>query len=258
MRPTLAVLAFVAPFGSASSPVGIVYSDWDGAQTCQPLSFAQPTTEAAIVAEIVAAAAEGSMLKVVGAGHSFSGIQLTDGGGASASGPSGRLVSLDRYAGLVGAPVWAADGSYADVTVRAGSKLQDLNAALEGLGLAFVNLGSCAAQAMAGAVATGTHGTGKLLGSMSTQLVGLRLLDAAGEAHDVSSADADAEGQALFAAARVGLGAMGVVVELTVRCVPLFKLKETTYSLPLAELLASHDELYANNDRFQWNWLVKY
>jgi L-gulonolactone oxidase len=247
----IAMLAFSAPFGYASSPDGILYSDWDGAETCKPLSFAQPTTEAAIVEEIVAAAAEGSMIKVVGAGHSFSGIQLTD--GSVNAGSSGRMISLDRYAGVVGAPAWADDGSYASVTVRAGSRLSDLNTALEALGLAFVNLGSCAAQSIAGAVATGTHGTGKLLGSMSTQVVGLRLLDASGAAHDIS-AESEAE---LFSAARVGLGALGVVVEVTVRCVPLFKMKETTYSLPLADLLATHDELYENNDRFQWNWLVR-
>ena len=246
------MLAFAAPLSYASSPDGILYSDWDGAETCKPLSFAQPTTEAAIVEEIVAAAAEGDMIKVVGAGHSFSGIQLTD--GSVSAGSSGRMISLDRYAGVVGSPAWAEDGSYADVTVRAGSRLCDLNTALEALGLAFINLGSCAAQSIAGAVATGTHGTGKLLGSMSTQVVGLRLLDASGVAHDVSAGTASEAD--LFSAARVGLGALGVVVEVTVRCVPLFKMKETTYSLPLSDLLATHDELYENNDRFQWNWLV--
>ena len=120
------------------------------------------------------AVASGDQLKIIGAGHSFSGIQLSDGDETT---PAGRLVSLDRYAGITNV-AWADDKSYADVTVRAGSRLRDLNAALEDLGLAFENLGATAAQSLAGAIATGTHGTGRLLGSISTQVSGLRILDA--------------------------------------------------------------------------------
>ena len=59
----------------------------------------------------------------------------------------------------------------------------------------------------------------------------------------------------LFAAARVGLGAMGVVVAATVRVVPLFKMRKTTFNLPLDEFLDKHDEFYQNYSRFQWSWV---
>jgi L-gulono-1,4-lactone dehydrogenase len=137
------------------------------------------------------------------------------------------------------------------VTVRAGSRLRDLNTAFEDIGLAFENLGSTAAQSLAGAVATGTHGTGRELGSISTQLRAIRLVDAVGAVHATSpSNEAD-----LFSAARVGLGALGVVTELTVRAIPLFKMRKTTFSLPLPELLNSLQDYYNTYERFQWSWI---
>jgi hypothetical protein len=207
----------------------------------------KPTTQAGIINEILDAAAAGDQLRVVGAGHSFSGIQLIDN---EDNVPSGRLLNLDRYAGITNV-VWAEDGSSAQVTAKAGSRLRDLNTALEDLGLAFINMGSCAAQSIAGATSTGTHGTGHYLGNMATQITGLTIVDANGVVHNASAT----QNPDLFTTARVGLGALGVVIEVTVNTVPIFKLRETTYSMPLQDLLDTHDELYNKYDRFQWNFI---
>jgi L-gulonolactone oxidase len=213
------------------------------------LSFAQPTTESGIINEILDAAAAGDQLRVVGAGHSFSGIQLID--NADESQASGRLLNLDRYTGITNV-VWSDDKTSAQVTIKAGSRLRDVNTDLENLGLAFINLGSCAAQSIAGATSTGTHGTGRLLGNMATQITGLKIIDSFGQIHNVSQNDDD---NGLFTTARVGLGALGVITEITVNTVPIFKLKETTYSMPLNDLLSQHDEIYNQYERFQWNWI---
>ncbi len=75
MRAVLSVVVLLVGSGRAASPVGITYSDWDGAATCRPVSLTLPVSEAALVAELQDAAARGEQVKVVGAGHSFSGIQ---------------------------------------------------------------------------------------------------------------------------------------------------------------------------------------
>jgi hypothetical protein len=225
-------------------------SNWDGLEVCRPVAGLLPASEAEVKYAVRSAAKAGEQLKVVGAGHSFSGIQLTDG---NLTNPGGRVMSLDLLSGITDV-LFLDDGSGdAEVTALAGTRLRDLNSALEARGLAFENLGACAAQSLAGAVATATHGTGRELGSISTQLRGLRVVDAAGTARDLRGDDpatADA-----FAAAQVGLGAMGVVVAATVRAVPLFKMRKTTFTLPLDELLARHDEFYQNYSRFQWSWV---
>lgn len=229
----------------ASSPVGVTYTDWDGALTCRPEAFLLPASEEAIALALREAAAAGQRVKVVGAGHSFSGIQMLD----SQDAPGGVMLSLDRWAGIVA--VTYGDQEPSLVEVRAGTRLRDLNTELERRGLALENLGATAAQSVVGACATGTHGTGRELGSMATAIQALRIIDAQGNVV-VASAEENAE---LFAAARVSLGALGVVSTVTVRVVPMFHMRKTVVNLPLEELLQRHDELYAKYERMQWSWV---
>ena len=219
-------------------------------EVCSPVAGLLPASEDEVVYAVQSAAKAGEQLKVVGAGHSFSGIQLTDGNQTS---PGGRVMSLDLLSGITDVRYLDDGSGDAEVTALAGTRLRDLNSALEARGLAFENLGACAAQSLAGAVATATHGTGRDLGSLSTQLRGLRVLDAAGAAHDIRGDDpATAD---LFAASQVGLGALGVVMTATVHVVPLFKMRKTTFTMPLDEFLGQHDAFYANYSRFQWSWV---
>jgi len=239
------VAVAVAGGVAASSPVGITYTDWDGALTCKPEAFLMPASEEAIIVALREAAAAGQRVKVVGAGHSFSGIQMLD----SVESTGGVMLSLDRWAGIVS--VQYNDNEPTLVEVRAGTRLRDLNTELENRGLALENLGATAAQSVVGACATGTHGTGRELGSMATQIHALRIIDAAGNIVEASSVQ-NAE---LFAAARVSLGALGVVSTVTLRVVPLFHMRKTVLSMPLEEILARHDELYAKHERMQWSWV---
>src|SRR5262245_20079301 len=186
------------------------WSNWAGSITCRPQRIAMPSTEAELCALVRDAAAEGLDVRVAGTGHSFTPLVATD----------GLLLSLDRWTGIE-----SADVAGGGVTVRAGTKLHDLGEELLALGLAQANLGDVDVQSVAGAVSTGTHGTGRTLGSISTQVTGLRLVSPAGELIDIS-AERDPE---LLEAARVALGTLGVLSAVTLRVQPAFRLHETVW-----------------------------
>jgi FAD-linked oxidoreductase len=136
------------------------------------------------------------------------------------------------------------------VTVRSGTTLRALNAALGALGLALANLGDIDAQTISGAISTGTHGTGAALGGIATQVEGLELILA-----DGSRARATATSRPdLLAAARVSIGALGVISTVTLRCVPAFRLVADERPLPLAEVLDRFGELAEANDHFEFYW----
>jgi FAD/FMN-containing dehydrogenase len=232
MSPLALFFALAALLGAAlASPGGLHWASWNARQVCQPLDVFLPRAEAELVGFVAAAAQQGERVKVVGAGHSFSSIALTT-LDADADGTA-HMVSLDRLDQLhdVRRGVAASDSSV--VVVGAGIRIRALNDLLAGLGLALENMGATCAQSIAGATATGTHGTGGALGSLSTQIVGMRLLTADGAVLDV-----DARSQpALFAAARVGLGALGIVMRVALRVVDAFRLRLDTTPMPLDELL---------------------
>ena len=179
------------------------WRNWAGNQVCAPGAVAHPSDVHELAQIVKDAAAAGSTVKVVGAGHSFTDIACT----------TGTQVVLDRYAGLVSADVAAGL-----VTVQAGMTLGSLNEALDALGLALANLGDIAYQTVSGALSTGTHGTGAKLGALSTFVEAMELVTGDGSVLTCSRA----ENPEVFAAARVGLGALGVVSTITLRCVPAF------------------------------------
>jgi len=194
---------------------------------------ATPASVAQVQEAVAAAAAAGSHVKAIGAGHSFTSIGVTDG------------VQL-RPEGLTG--ILSADPSTGLVTVAAGTRLHDLNAALWGHGLAMTNLGDIDVQTIAGAISTGTHGTGAKLGGIATQVRGLQLVTADGQLHEV------APGSDLFSAACVGLGALGVITAVTLQCEPAFALHAQESPAPLDEVLADLDALVDGNDHFEFYW----
>jgi L-gulonolactone oxidase len=189
-----------------------------------------------LVAIVRDAAAAGQRVKVVGAGHSFTGIALTD----------GRLVQLDRYRRVV-----AHDGAAGTVTVQSGAPLSQLNEDLYVRGLAMENLGDIAYQSIAGAISTATHGTGAQFGGIATQVTGMRIIAGDGSIVECSP-EVEPE---VFHAARVGLGALGVISTVTLRCVPAFNLRAVEAPTRVDELLASLDEHVASNDHFEFFWV---
>jgi L-gulono-1,4-lactone dehydrogenase len=180
------------------------------------------------VAEVVSRAA--APVRVAGSGHSFTPAVLTD----------GTLLSLDRLDRVLDA-----DPQSGLVRVEAGITLHRLSRELHLRGLALPNLGDIDAQTLAGAIATATHGTGARLPNLSAQVEALELV--LGDGSERAVADGD-----LLRAARVGLGALGVVVAVTLRCVPAFRLRGVDRPEPLDDVLASLDERADAADHFEF------
>jgi L-gulono-1,4-lactone dehydrogenase len=179
------------------------------------------------------ASADGLTLRAAGTGHSFTPLVATDG-------------VLLRPEGLTG--LLSVDGGRA--TVAAGSMLHDVNVALHGIGLALANMGDITVQTVAGAIATGTHGTGRDNASLSAQVAGLEVVLADGSVVTCNRADEPE----LFEAARLGLGAVGVVTAVTFDVVPSFLLHAVEEPRRLDDVLDAFDDLVAANDHFEFFW----
>src|SRR3954454_1324618 len=203
----------------------MTWANWSGGQTCTPREELHPRSEEE-VAEIVRRG--DGPIRVAGSGHSFTDVVLTD----------GVLLHLDRMASLTGV-----EGDVA--RVGAGMTLHALGPALARHGLALENQGDIDAQTVAGALATGTHGTGERYRNLSANVVGMRLVDGRGNVVELTDPED-------LRAARVSVGALGVVTEGAIRCVPLFGLRRIDERRPLAEVLGGLDELVAANDHLEF------
>lgn len=211
------------------------WSNWSGHQQCAPEAIDHPSTESELVELVKTAERHGQTVKAAGSGHSFNDVACT----------GGRLVLLDRYAA-----VRSIDRETGRVTVEAGITLEALNEVLAAAGLALPNLGDIAYQTIAGAISTATHGTGARLGNLATQVVELELVTADGSVLRCSAA----EKPEVFQAARVGLGALGVVSTVTLQCVPAFRLRAVEAPRKLDELLETMQDLAEGNDHFEFFW----
>lgn len=226
-------LLLLSTFILRTEAEGLVWEDWDRKQVCHPVDYRLPVDEQELADYVKAAHDAGEPFKVVGSGHSFSSITMTD----------GHMISLDRMNQFL-----RMDGDLA--VVQAGIKLYDLNAQLEAHGHSLENLGATCEQSLAGATATATHGTGRLTGNIAANIEALRIVAANGTVIEASrQQNAD-----LLRAARVGLGALGVVSEITIRTLPLFKLKLTNRIMPLDKLLKELPESMEQYERLQWFW----
>jgi FAD-linked oxidoreductase len=209
------------------------WRNWAGDQRCLPAAIERPGSIEEIAAAIERASAHDQCVRVVGSGHSFSDIALTDGRQLQLSRMS-RVLDVDRASGLV--------------RVQAGITIRELNDRLAEYGLALENLGDIDVQSIAGAISTATHGTGARLRNIPSQVAALKLVLADGSTLECSQ-DADPE---VFRAARVGLGALGVLAEVTLRCVPAFRLRGVDAPAPLEETFERFDELANANDHFEF------
>ena len=209
------------------------WTNWAGNQTAHAARVAHPATTAELGEVLRAATADGLAVKAVGSGHSFTPTAVTD----------GVRIELDRMESLV-----RVDGNL--VTVQAGMPLAVLNATLAANGLAMPNLGDIDTQTIAGALSTGTHGTGAAYGCLSTFVEALTLVTADGTVLDCSAtANPD-----LFAAARVNLGALGVLTSVTLRCSPAFILCADERPGILDDVWSGLPDHIAGNDHFEFYW----
>jgi L-gulonolactone oxidase len=199
--------------------------NWSRTQRCEPAAFERPGSREELAA--VLARAPGPV-RVAGAGHSFTEAVLT----------SGTLLSLDRMARVLDV-----DGPL--VRVEAGMTLHRLSRELHLRGLALPNLGDIDVQSVAGALANGTHGTGARLPNLSAQVEAIELVLGDGSRRELTGGD-------LLRAARVSLGALGVMAAVTLRCVPSFRLLGVDAPEPLEDVLASLDERADAHEHFEF------
>jgi L-gulono-1,4-lactone dehydrogenase len=209
------------------------WRNWAGDQVAHPTRELSPRDAGEVADAVRAAARDGLRVRMAGSGHSFTGAALTD----------GMLLRPERLTGLL-----AVDTARRTATVRAGTRLRELSRLLSAHGLALENLGDVDAQTIAGAIATGTHGTGAPYGGLATQVTGLELVLADGT---VTSTDGRPD---LLAAAAVGLGAYGIVTAVTLRCVPAFALRAVESAEKLDDLLDRWDTLPAEADHVEFYW----
>lgn len=209
----------------------MTWSNWAGNQRCAPSSVEHPASEAELSDVVKRAASAGRRVKAIGSGHSFTDIGVAP----------GVQVQLDRYARVLSV-------DRALVTVESGITIAELGRRLAHEGLAMPNLGDIAYQTISGAISTATHGTGARLGGIATQVRALSIVTADGS---VLACSAD-HAPDVFAAARVSLGALGVISTITLECVPAFNLHAVEEPMRLDAVLEGLDDLVEGNDHFEF------
>lgn len=209
------------------------WRNWARTVQVVPRRVETPASTEELQQAVKRAAADGLRVKAVGAGHSFTGI---------AAAP-GMLLDLSRLQGVL-----AADPARRQVRLLAGTRLHRVPALLARYGLAMPNLGDIDRQSVAGAISTGTHGTGAGFGGLAAQVAGLTLIQPDGGLLTL------AEDDPLLPAAALGLGALGVITDVTLQCVPAFALRARERSEPLAGVLDTLAGRVAGTDHFEFYW----
>lgn len=214
---------------------GGVWENWGRSARVRPQAVEFPDSTEAVQRAVRAAARNGRRLKAVGAGHSFTGIAVAP----------GVLLDLSDLTGVV-----SVDRERSRVTLRAGTRLHQIPRLLAPFGLAMQNLGDIDRQSLAGATSTGTHGTGARFGGIATQITAATLVTADG---DILVVD-EHQNTELLPAVALGLGALGILVEITVQCVPALVLHAVEHPEPLDDVLATLDDRAASADHFEFYW----
>ncbi|MCX7568183.1 FAD-binding protein [Sulfitobacter sp. F26169L] len=209
------------------------WSNWSGSVTARPAQILRPECENELRKGV--AASQGK-LRMCGAGHSFTALAATD----------GTLISLDNMQGEV--LDQRRDTSGAVARLQAGASLNSLSKALLAQGLAFKNLGDIDVQSLAGAAMTATHGTGQDLPCVAGEMRSVRLLTAGA---DVIEAD-DTSDRDLLDAARVSLGALGILTQTGLSVRPAFKLHRKSTVRKLADIMAQADDLWDRHRNFEF------
>ncbi|MGW5490619.1 D-arabinono-1,4-lactone oxidase [Streptomyces olivaceoviridis] len=220
---------------STASGKNGTWRNWGGNVSARPVRQVTPASVEELAGAVRRAREDGLKVKAVGTGHSFTSIAATD----------GVLIRPQLLTGIR-----TIDRASMTVTVEAGTPLKRLNTALAREGLSLTNMGDIMAQTVSGATSTGTHGTGRASGSIAAQIKALELVTADGSVLTCS----EKENPEVFAAARIGLGALGVVTAITFAVEPLFLLTAREEPMPFERVLAEFDQLWAENEHFEFYW----
>jgi FAD/FMN-containing dehydrogenase len=210
------------------------WTNWAGNIRAAPRIVATPGSLAELRSAILEATQRGETVRVAGAGHSFAPLCVTN----------GTLLDLSNLAG-----VERIDPETGEATIWAGSRIADLGEPLLAQGRAFSNQGDIDRQAIAGAVSTGTHGTGRKYGSFSAAVRAVDLMGADGELVTFDATD-----PVRLRAASLSLGLLGVLTRVTLATVPAYKLRERTQVLPFDDCLDGFlvEETARRNAEFWW------
>ncbi|MER5460570.1 D-arabinono-1,4-lactone oxidase [Streptomyces sp. NPDC002668] len=211
------------------------WRNWAGNVTARPVREVSPASARELADAVRQAAGDGLRVKAVGTGHSFTATAATD----------GVLIRPDLLTGIR-----EIDRTAMTVTVEAGTPLKRLNAALAREGLSLTNMGDIMDQTVAGATSTGTHGTGRESASIAAQIKALELVTADGSLLTCS----EKENPEIFAAARIGLGALGVIAAITFAVEPVFLLTAREEPMTFDKVTAEFDALFAENEHFEFYW----
>lgn len=211
------------------------WRNWARTETSRPVLAISPRTIEHVQLAVRRGAETGHTVKPIGASHSFSAIGATD----------GIRLNLSRMRGLADV-----DLERGRVTLWAGTHLWELPSILTPLGLALENMGDIDRQTVSGAISTGTHGTGLGFGGLATRVVGVTLVTGTG---DVLTVDED-HAPELLPAVALSLGALGVIVTVTIQCVPRFLLRAVEAPMRLDEALERYAELNRERDHFEFFW----
>ena len=210
------------------------WKNWSGSIVCHPARVLCPQGADEAVAIVRDAHATNGTVRVVGTGHSSTGILESD----------DTLVSLKAMSGVI-----RSDRRTCTATVHAGSELQELGKKLYEEDLALPNYGDVATQTIGGAIGTGTHGAGITQRNLSDMLVGARLVDGTGEIRSIHRTDIDE-----LRAARVALGSLGLFLEMDLQLVPAFDVVRREFACRTDDVLANLDELMQANRSFDFYW----
>ena len=212
------------------------WKNWAGNQQSKPVRIERPASESDVVEIIRQAVLNKQSVKVVGSGHSFTGIAV----------PDEVMIDLTRLN-----QVRNVDHSGGLITVQAGIVLSDLNAQLELHQLSMPNLGDVTYQTLAGALSTSTHGTGLQRTGLAAQMRAFKLVTASGEMLVCSPL----ENAEIFHCGRVSLGALGVITEVTLNVVPAFNLRAVEQPMRISDVLDNYSQLIEENDFFEFYWV---
>jgi len=210
------------------------WRNWVGNQSCIVRHRGAPESEAALAEMVREATSQGLNVRCAGSGHSFTPVAVT----------SGLQLTLSNMQGVVGI-----DYARKRVAVKAGTTINQLGKVLKSNGLSLINQGDIDSQALAGALTTGTHGTGAKLGNMASQIVGMRLVQPDGSILVVDETTPD-----LLEAARVSIGMLGVISEITLQAMDSYNLHERLWRCTFDEMIEQHDELAAKHRHFGFFW----
>ena len=213
----------------------MTWHNWAGTASADPARRYWPRSAEEIADAIKDAAGGGLTVRALGGGHSFTPAAAT----------SGAALDLSGWTGIVGA-----DLSSGLITARSGTTIRELNRALDSLGLAMPNLGDIDAQTISGAISTGTHGTGPAWAGSPPRSPRSSWCWRTGRCVSCSAE----ERPELFNAARVSVGALGVISTVTLQCVPAFTLAAHEAPMRVDQVLERFDEFAAGNDHFEFYW----